>query len=199
MLSCIFKYKDNQWLQITTKMKISCSRWWQLKYFFMFTPFFLGILIQIDDCAYFSNGLVQPPTFAWKKRSKLSVSVAAVGFLCCFTTVAFVVPRGSGVGKMTSQVPFFVDANVSHGKVGSHPPSALDIHQLWYHFGAIKMGPICGGIKQSKFMVIFRDFPDNNALFGLVIFMTRVQNRLFGFWNMQFWGDFETPIPKKVT
>ena len=43
------------------------------------------------------------------------------------------------------------------------------------------------------------NFPYNNALFGLVIFMTRVQNRLFGFWNMQFWGDFETPIPKKVT
>ena len=41
------------------------------------------------------------------------------------------------------------------------------------------------------------NFPYNNALFGLVIFMTRVQNRLFG--NMQFWGDFETPIPTKVT
>ena len=34
--------------------------------------------------------------------------------------------------------------------------------------GVIKL-PILGGIKQYKCMVILRDFPYNNALFGLVI------------------------------
>ena len=34
--------------------------------------------------------------------------------------------------------------------------------------GVIKL-PILGGIKQYKSMVILRDFPYSNALFGLVI------------------------------
>ena len=38
------------------------SRWWQLKYFFIFTPGNLGKMDPIWRCAYFSDGLVQPPT-----------------------------------------------------------------------------------------------------------------------------------------
>ena len=36
------------------------SRWWQLKYFFIFTPKIGGRWTQFDE--YFSKGLVQPPT-----------------------------------------------------------------------------------------------------------------------------------------
>ena len=37
------------------------DRWWQLKYFVMFTPI-PGEKSSNLTCAYFSNGLVQPPT-----------------------------------------------------------------------------------------------------------------------------------------
>ena len=42
------------------------------------------------------------------------------------------------------------------------------------HFSVVIIIPILGGIKQYKSMVIFRDFPYDNALFGLVYFMTPV-------------------------
>ena len=37
-------------------------RWWQLKYFWNFHPEPWGRWPHFDECAYFSNGLVQPPT-----------------------------------------------------------------------------------------------------------------------------------------
>ena len=52
--------------------------------------------------------------------------------------------------------------------------------------GVVKL-PILGGIKQYKRMVILREFPYNNALFGLVIYSDPCSNEvaLAGFFVLQ--------------
>ena len=48
--------------------------------------------------------------------------------------------------------------------------------------GPLKWDLFCGGYETMQIYGHFQgNFPYDNALFGLVIFMTRVQNRLFGF------------------
>ena len=138
LYTCVCKYKDNQWLQITAKMKISCSRWWQLKYFLCSPRFFWVFWSKLTTAHIFRMGWFNHQRLREKGQSSPSpwppsASCAALPPLPSWCHVDLGLERWH---QCRTWMP-----TCRMAKLGL--PPAPWIHQLWYNRGHW-MGPILG-------------------------------------------------------